>query len=62
MTVLETIVKRRSIREFIEREVPEPVVEALIDAILWAPSAGNMQSRKFYFVLRKDVKEGLSDF
>lgn len=60
MTVLEAIVKRRSIREFIDQGVPEHAVEALIDAILWAPSAGNMQSRKFYFVLRKEVKEAIA--
>ncbi len=60
MTVLEAVLKRRSIREFIDQEVPEAAVEALIDAILWAPSAGNLQSRKFYFVLRKDVKEALA--
>ncbi len=59
MTVLETILKRRSIRDFLDQEIPEPAVEALVDAILWAPSAGNMQSRKFYFVTRKDVKDAL---
>lgn len=59
MTVREVIVKRRSIREFIDQDVPEQAVEALVDALLWAPSAGNLQSRKFYFIFRKDVKEGL---
>ncbi len=59
MTVLETIRKRRSIRDFIDREIPGPLVEELIDALLWAPSAGNLQSRKFYFISRKDLKQAL---
>ncbi len=61
MTVLEVIRKRRSIREFIDQEIAQPAIDALIDALLWAPSAGNMQSRKFYFVIRKDVKQALAN-
>ncbi len=60
MTVLETILRRRSIREFTDQEVSEQAMEALVDALLWAPSAGNLQSRKFYFVLRKDMRERLA--
>ncbi len=60
MKVLEAIMMRRSVREFTGQEVPESAVDALIDALLWAPSAGNLQSRKFFFVSRKDVKEALA--
>lgn len=60
MGVLETIKGRRSIREFLDREIPENAREALIDALLWAPSAGNLQSRKFYFVLNGKKRKELA--
>ena len=34
-------------------EIPGEMIEALIEAVRWAPSAGNLQSRKFYFVLNR---------
>ncbi len=48
--------QRRSVRNFKDRDIPEEVVEKLKDALLWAPSAGNLQSRKFYFVTSVGVK------
>jgi nitroreductase len=60
MTILDSIKGRRSIRDFQEREVPEQAVEALIDALLWAPSAGNLQSRKFYFVFNRETKKKIA--
>lgn len=61
MGILETIKGRRSIRDFKDKEIPEDVIDTLIDAIRWAPSAGNLQSRKFYFVFNKDIKRRLAD-
>ncbi len=60
MNILEIITNRRSIREFQDREIPRVLVESLVEAIRWAPSAGNMQSRKFYFVFNQDVKKNLA--
>jgi nitroreductase len=54
MDVMQAIKERRSIRNFTDYEIPEETVENLIEALLWAPSAGNLQSRKFYFI-RDDV-------
>ena len=28
-------------------------------ALIWAPSAGNLLSRKFYFIYREDIRKGL---
>jgi len=47
MELLDIIKNRRSIREFKKGEIPEDIIEKLIDAIIWAPSAGNLQSRFF---------------
>ncbi len=60
MTVLDAIRNRRSIRDFESRGIPESVVESLMDAIRLAPSAGNLQSRRFYFVFSPDVRKKLS--
>jgi nitroreductase len=58
--VLRAVRERRSIRDFTLEEIPEEVVRKLIDALIWAPSAGNLQSRKFYFIKDKDVKKQLA--
>jgi nitroreductase len=59
MDVFKAIMKRRSVRDFLDREIPDDVIERLKDALIWAPSAGNLQSRKFYFVrddvMKKDI-------
>jgi nitroreductase len=59
MTIFDAIKNRRSIRDFKDQDIPEEAVDALIEAIRWAPSAGNLQSRKFYFIFNKDVKKKL---
>jgi len=60
MAILEIIKNRRSIREFQKKEISEEIVDKLIEALIWAPSAGNLQSRKFYFVFDEKVKKDLS--
>lgn len=60
MSILKTIKERRSIREFQKREIPEEIIDKLIEALIWAPSAGNLQSRKFYFVFNQEIKEKLA--
>ena len=54
MEILKAIRERRSIRNFQKKDIPNEIVDKLIDSLIWAPSAGNLQSRKFLFV--KDVK------
>lgn len=60
MDVYEAVLKRRSVRRFRDMEIPGDVVEKLIDALIWAPSAGNLQSRFFYFVTDRRTKERLA--
>ena len=57
--ILNVIKSRRSIRKFQKKEIPEKILDELIEALIWAPSAGNLQSRKFYFVFNEGVKEKL---
>ena len=59
-SVLDVIKERRSIRDFKKQEIPEESIDALIEALRWAPSAGNLQSRKFYFVSNDEIRKKLA--
>lgn len=60
MDVIDAVRGRRSIRNFdVKKDIPQAVMDRLIDALIWAPSAGNLQSRKFYFIKDKELKKRL---
>lgn len=59
MEVHDAIKGRRSVRMFRKEPVEEEKVAALKDSLIWAPSAGNLQMRRFYFVFNEDVKKRL---
>jgi nitroreductase len=56
VNVLEAIKKRRSIRRFLKDDVPEDTLMELLDAMRWAPSAGNLQPWEFVVVRDAGVK------
>jgi len=58
--ILEAIRERRSIRNFQKKDIPQKIVDKLIDALIWAPSAGNLQARKFFFVKDAKLKEDIA--
>jgi len=51
---------RRSVREFADTPVARELVEQLIDAAAWAPSAGNRQDWYFSIVGSPDVKAAMA--
>jgi len=57
----EVVVKRRSIRKFSEERVPEKVLNKVLDAGRWAPSAGNSQPWRFIVVTDVDVKKRIAE-
>jgi nitroreductase len=59
MELLSIIKERRSVRQFEDRVIPGNVQDMLIEALIWAPSAGNLQARHFFFVKDMKVKDGL---
>lgn len=61
MDILESVIKRRSIRNFQKKQIPDKITDKLTDALIWAPSAGNLQSRKFYFIRDEAVKRKLAE-
>jgi len=60
MDILRAVKERRSIRDFQRKDIPADLVSALLEALIWAPSAGNLQSRKFYVVKNEQIKKMLA--
>ena len=61
MDVLEAVKRRRSIRAFKHQDVSEEIVEKLVDAARWAPSAGNIQPWEFIIVRKPEIKGRLAE-
>jgi nitroreductase len=59
MDVMKAIKGRRSIRAFKSKDVPKEIVEKLINAAIWAPSAGNIQPWEFIIVRKPEIKKAL---
>lgn len=61
MELFEAIKKRRSVRQFDpNRQVTEEQVNRILEAAIWAPSAGNLQSWHFTVVRDPKIKEELA--
>ena len=59
--ILKTIKERRSVRRYQNRAVPAEIAEELKEALIWAPSAANLQARKFYFVFNPETRNQLAE-
>ncbi len=59
--IMDVIRKRRSVRTFLPRELPEGTVEKLLEAAFWAPSGGNRQPWFFFVVRNPEIKGHLVD-
>jgi len=61
MEVAEAIELRRSVRSYLDREVPDGMITAILHAGHMAPSAGNLQGREFIIIQDKAMRERLSN-
>ena len=59
MELIEGLRTRRSIRSYQEKDVPDNVIEELLDIARWAPSATNNQPWRFVVVKDKERKARL---
>jgi len=59
LTVWEAIETRRSIRKFAPDDVPDEMIEQILEAARLAPSAGNRQPWSFSVVKDKEVRKEL---
>ncbi|MEW6002756.1 MAG: nitroreductase family protein [Nitrospirota bacterium] len=60
MDILAAVKERRSVRDFQKKEISEELINKLIDALIWAPSAGNLQARKFYLIKEEKLKKRIA--
>lgn len=60
MELFEAIKNRRSIRAFRPEPIPDDVLNKILEAACWAPSAGNLQPWEFIVVKDLAIKRGLS--
>ncbi|WP_461436603.1 nitroreductase family protein [Methanosphaera sp.] len=60
MTLIETILKRRSVRTYTDEEIPENKIEKILQAGLLAPTSRNRKPCEFYVVKDKEILEKLS--
>lgn len=57
--LMEIMRARRSIRAFRSDPLTPEQTDTIIEALITAPSAGNLQSRRFFFVTEKEVQKKL---
>jgi nitroreductase len=55
--VLEAIYRRRSIREFTDKEIIREQLHEIVKAGIWAPSGLNNQPWRFVIIQNRDLKE-----
>ena len=53
METFNAILERRSIRKFLDKEIPTQIIEKILSAAIQAPSAKNRQPWKFIVVTKK---------
>jgi nitroreductase len=61
MSFLELILSRRSIRDYQEKEIPEDVLQKILEAGRQAPSAANRQPIHFVVVNDPETRKNLCD-
>lgn len=61
MNVTDAIHTRRSIRRYLDRPVPPILIDQLLEAATWAPSAHNRQPWRFVVIQTAAVKAQLAD-
>ena len=56
-SLMETILNRRSIRRYQEKDIPDEVLHKVLEAARWAPSWANTQAWEFVVVKDRSIKE-----
>lgn len=59
-TVVDTIIKRRSVRSFLKKQIDDSDLETILQAGRYAPSGGNRQATTFLVVQNAEVLEKLA--
>ena len=60
MSIIKVIRERRSVREFLEKDVPDELIMKVLDAARWAPSSKNTQPWEFIIIRDQETKKKLA--
>ena len=58
--MLDLILKRRSVRQYLKKEVEETVLKDILSAGLLAPTGMNKKPCRFYVIKKREILEALS--
>ncbi|MEM3112639.1 MAG: nitroreductase family protein [Candidatus Anstonellales archaeon] len=61
MDLYEVMMKRRSVRVFQERDIPEEIIGKLLDVAIQAPSGGNLQPLSIILVRSQEGRKKLAE-
>jgi len=61
MEAIEVIKLRRSVREYNNKPIPNKILESLIDAARFAPTARNVQPWEFVIITKQDTLKKISE-
>lgn len=59
--LMEVIKARRSVRKYEEKDVPEEVLNSILEAVRWSPSWANTQCWEVVVIRDKAIKENLKE-
>ena len=59
--VIETILKRRSIRAYKEEQIPDEDLKILLTCALYAPTGGNLQNSRFLVIQKPEFLSELNE-
>jgi len=59
--LMEVINARRSVRKYEEKDVPEEVLNSILEAVRWSPSWANTQCWELVVIRDKSIKENLRE-
>ncbi|UCE26761.1 MAG: nitroreductase family protein [Candidatus Coatesbacteria bacterium] len=59
MDLYEILMKRRSVRDFEDKEIPDEIIDKILDAALSAPTGGNIQPISIIVVRGEEAREKL---
>ncbi len=62
METITTILERRSVRKYTDKEISQETLTEIIKAGMYAPSAGNQQSWEFFIITDKEKIRKILDF
>ncbi len=61
MELIESILNRRSIREYDDKDIEKSILNEIMDVVRFYPSWKNSQTSRFYFIKNQELKEKLAN-